>query len=44
MLTIAIVCGAGIATSALIADQVRDHLASRGRGARSSDPHLRSGR
>src|SRR5699024_8495318 len=33
MLTIAIVCGAGIATSALIAEQVRDHIASRGREA-----------
>lgn len=33
MLTIAIVCGAGIATSALIAEQVRDHLDSRGREA-----------
>lgn len=33
MLTIAIVCGAGIATSALVAEQVRDHLASRGRDA-----------
>ena len=31
MLTIAIVCGAGIATSALIAEQVREHIASRGR-------------
>ena len=31
MLTIAIVCGAGIATSALIAEQVRNHVASRGR-------------
>lgn len=30
MLTIAIVCGAGIATSALVADQVRDHLTARG--------------
>lgn len=29
MLTIAVVCGAGIATSALIAQQVRDHLAGR---------------
>lgn len=34
MLTIAIVCGAGIATSALIAEQVRDHIASGGREAR----------
>ena len=33
MLTIAVVCGAGIATSALIAEQVRDHIASRGREA-----------
>ncbi|MGO1199049.1 MAG: PTS sugar transporter subunit IIB, partial [Dermabacteraceae bacterium] len=33
MLTIAIVCGAGIATSALVAEQVRDHIASRGREA-----------
>ncbi len=33
MLTIAIVCGAGIATSALIAEQVRDHIASRSRPA-----------
>ncbi|MGY5763967.1 PTS sugar transporter subunit IIB [Brachybacterium sp. DNPG3] len=33
MLTIAIVCGAGIATSALIADQVRGHLAAQGREA-----------
>lgn len=33
MLTIAIVCGAGIATSALVADQVRDHLTSLGREA-----------
>ncbi|WP_114856530.1 PTS sugar transporter subunit IIB [Brachybacterium sp. YJGR34] len=31
MLTIAVVCGAGIATSALIADQVRDHVAAHGR-------------
>ncbi|MDV3296037.1 MAG: PTS lactose transporter subunit IIB [Brachybacterium paraconglomeratum] len=31
MLTIAIVCGAGIATSALVADQVREHIAARGR-------------
>ena len=31
MLTIAIVCGAGIATSALIAEQVREHIATRGR-------------
>lgn len=31
MLTIAIVCGAGIATSALIAEQVRDHLTAVGR-------------
>ena len=31
MLTIAIVCGAGIATSALIVEQVREHIASRGR-------------
>ena len=31
MLTIAIVCGAGIATSALIAEQVREHIAARGR-------------
>jgi PTS system galactitol-specific IIB component len=31
MLTIAIVCGAGIATSALIAEQVREHIASRDR-------------
>lgn len=30
MLTIAIVCGAGIATSALIAEQVREHVAARG--------------
>lgn len=29
MLTIAIVCGAGIATSALLARQVREHVASR---------------
>ncbi|GAA1334705.1 PTS lactose transporter subunit IIB [Brachybacterium rhamnosum] len=29
MLTIAVVCGAGVATSALIAQQVRDHLAHR---------------
>lgn len=34
MLTIAIVCGAGIATSALLARQVREHVAPRG-------PHLR---
>jgi galactitol PTS system EIIB component len=33
MLTIAIVCGAGIATSALIAEQVRDHLSAQGRDA-----------
>ena len=33
MLTIAIVCGAGITTSSLIAEQVRDHLDSRGREA-----------
>lgn len=33
MLTIAIVCGAGIATSALVAEQVRDHLASLDREA-----------
>lgn len=33
MLTIAVVCGAGIATSSLIAEQVRDHVASRGRRA-----------
>jgi len=33
MLTIAIVCGAGITTSSLIAEQVRDHVASRGRTA-----------
>ncbi|GAA1285767.1 MULTISPECIES: PTS sugar transporter subunit IIB [Brachybacterium] len=33
MLTIAIVCGAGLATSALVAEQVRDHIASRGRDA-----------
>ena len=31
MLTIAIVCGAGIATSALVAEQVREHIAARGR-------------
>ena len=31
MLTIAIVCGAGIATSALVAEQVREHVAARGR-------------
>ncbi|GAA4530381.1 PTS lactose transporter subunit IIB [Brachybacterium paraconglomeratum] len=31
MLTIAIVCGAGIATSALIAEQVREHLTASGR-------------
>ena len=31
MLTIAIVCGAGIATSALGAEQVREHIAARGR-------------
>lgn len=31
MLTIAIVCGAGIATSALIAEQVREHLTAGGR-------------
>ena len=31
MLTLAIVCGAGIATSPLIAEQVREHIASRGR-------------
>lgn len=30
MLTIAIVCGAGLATSALIADQVREHVSARG--------------
>jgi PTS system galactitol-specific IIB component len=33
MLTIAIVCGAGIATSALIAEQVREHMTARGRQA-----------
>lgn len=33
MLTIAIVCGAGIATSALIAEQVREHVSSGGRPA-----------
>lgn len=33
MLTIAIVCGAGIATSALIAEQVRDHLDAQDREA-----------
>lgn len=33
MLTIAIVCGAGIATASVIAEQVRDHVASRGRAA-----------
>lgn len=33
MLTIAIVCGAGIATASVIAEQVRDHVASRGRTA-----------
>ncbi|WP_010533893.1 PTS sugar transporter subunit IIB [Brachybacterium squillarum] len=33
MLTIAIVCGAGIATSALIAEQVREHVSSAGRPA-----------
>lgn len=33
MLTIAIVCGAGIATSALVAEHVRDHIASRSREA-----------
>ena len=31
MLTIAIVCGAGIATAALIADQVREHITGSGR-------------
>ena len=31
MLTIAIVCGAGIATSALVAEQVREHIAAGGR-------------
>ena len=31
MLTIAIVCGAGIATSALVAEQVHEHIAARGR-------------
>jgi galactitol PTS system EIIB component len=31
MLTIAIVCGAGIATSATSAEQVREHIAARGR-------------
>ena len=31
MLTIAIVCGAGIATSALVAEQVREHIDARGR-------------
>ena len=31
MLTIAIVCGAGIATSALVAEQVREHIAAQGR-------------
>lgn len=30
MLTIAVVCGAGVATASLIADQVRDHVADRG--------------
>ncbi|MBE9403734.1 PTS lactose transporter subunit IIB [Brachybacterium sp. p3-SID1565] len=30
MLTIAIVCGAGIATSALLAKRVREHVAPRG--------------
>lgn len=30
MLTIAVVCGAGIATSALLAGQVRDHVEARG--------------
>ncbi|GAB2539430.1 PTS sugar transporter subunit IIB [Brachybacterium huguangmaarense] len=34
MRTIAIVCGAGVATSALIASRVRDHLAEAGRSAR----------
>ena len=33
MLTIAVVCGAGIATSALIAEQVREHVTSRGHDA-----------
>ena len=33
MLTIAIVCGAGIATSVIVAEQVRDHLTSLGRDA-----------
>ncbi|PMC75495.1 MULTISPECIES: PTS sugar transporter subunit IIB [unclassified Brachybacterium] len=33
MLTIAVVCGAGIATSALIAGQVRDHIAASGHRA-----------
>jgi len=33
VLTIAVVCGAGIATSALIAEQVREHVASRGHDA-----------
>lgn len=33
MLTIAIVCGAGIATSSLIAEQVREHIAGQGRAA-----------
>ncbi|MDO5663221.1 MAG: PTS lactose transporter subunit IIB [Brachybacterium sp.] len=34
MRTIAIVCGAGVATSTFIASRVRDHLSSGGREAR----------